>query len=65
MSNKEDKQQKDKQPGELRLCVASLIHYTNINKINVFFFGGGGGQKYFGSNIEPYGENCRLYFKWL
>lgn len=52
MSNKEDEQQKDKQPGELRILFGLLIHFTNNNKINVF-----GGQKYVGYNIEPYGEN--------
>lgn len=36
MSNKEDEQQKDKQPGELRILFGLLIHYTNNNKINVF-----------------------------
>lgn len=60
MSNKEDEQQKDKQPSELRILFGLLIHYTNNNKINDF-----GGQKYVGYNIEPNGENHRLCCKWL
>lgn len=37
INNKEEKQHTDKQLGELRLCIRLLIHYTNNNKINVFW----------------------------
>lgn len=59
INNKEEKQHTDNQLGELRLCFRLLIHFSNNNKIKMFF----GGQKYVGYIIDSYGENHRLYCK--
>lgn len=36
MGNKKDKQEKNKKPGELRLCFGLLIHSTNNNQNTCF-----------------------------